>query len=174
MRIFIAIPLPRDVERELLLIQHRLPDADALRLASGFHCTLRFLGELDNPQLEAVQKLLSGIRFSPFALTLTEIGTFPNWNAPNVLWVGTAPSKDLEMLQYAVTNRLKGIGNPENHAFHPHLTLARVQGTLSEDQVTQIRDIIVKQLPFAVNHFILYESIPGREGMEYREIATYG
>lgn len=172
MRLFIAIPLSDEVEREIIFLQEQLPAG--VRTAAAPHLTLKFLGDCDATIVEVVRKSLQGMRFTPFSLALESIGAFPNWQRPNVIWVGCQESKAVQELQFAIANRLKGIGKPDDHPFHPHFTLARVAAALPEADVAQIRSISVRRKSFTVDRFALYESTLTREGPVYREIATYG
>lgn len=174
MRVFIAITVSAPVERELHLAKGKLPDSPALHEVNSFHLTLRFLGNLDKEGVAALLRSMKGIRFSPFTLTLDSMGAFPNWERPRVLWVGCEPSKELENLQYAILQRTKGIGEPENLQFHPHLTLARLTSKLPDEDIAAVQQIPVKPLSWTVEQVVVYDSELTMDGLVYREIDTFG
>ena len=58
----------------------------------GFHCTLKFLGEVDPERLAAIQAALAAMPTPPlFTLHLRRLGVFPNPSRPRVVWVGLDP-----------------------------------------------------------------------------------
>ena len=102
------------------------------------HVTLKFLGDLPEPQLEDVQQVLQTV-FSdqpPFALELTGLGVFPTPRRPSVVWIGlrdqaASAGHTARLIQSAkeLDRKLRRLGIPkESRAFHPHLTIARVKG----------------------------------------------
>lgn len=171
MRLFIAIPAPGEIAAELLRAQEQLPAHGAIRLTDAFHLTLKFLGDMDGHA--EVQQRLAGLRFAPFTLTLAAVRVFPNWDRISVIWVSCQQSRAVRELQFAIANRLKGIGKADDHPFHPHFTLARVAAALPAEEVAQIRSISVRSKSFTVEKFALYESTLTREGPVYREIAEF-
>ena len=168
MRLFLALPVPGEIAAELSRVQEQLPQS--VRYIETFHLTVKFLGEMDSP--DEVEKRLGGLRFSPFRLTLAAVGVFPNWNAPTVVWVGLAESRELKELQSAIVMRLKGVGKPDQE-FHAHLTMGRC-AALSDHDIAQIRAITVRPKSFMVEKIVLYESTLTREGPVYREVASFG
>ena len=172
MRVFIAIAVSALVERELHLVKGRLPDSPIIRETNSFHLTIRFLGNLDHEEVEELLRSMEGMRFSPFSLTLDGMGAFPDWERPRVLWVGCQPSKELENLQYAILQRTKHIGEPENVQFHPHLTLARLTSKLPDEDIATVQQISVKPLSWTVDKVIVYDSELTMDGLAYKEIAT--
>ena len=78
-----------------------------------------------------------GRRHAPFSLVVEGLGCFPNPKRPRVLWAGvTEDTGGLKALQRDVEKSLVPLGfEPENRAFHPHLTLGRSKrGIRSGDQ----------------------------------------
>ncbi|MFR9804975.1 RNA 2',3'-cyclic phosphodiesterase [Pseudonocardia sp. RS010] len=93
-----------------------------------WHLTLAFLGEIDEPTLEAVQVGLSAVaaRTAPVELALAGAGRF----GERVLWVGLEGDRDgLAALAAGVAASARTAGVPlEDRAFRAHLTLARGRG----------------------------------------------
>ncbi len=133
MRLFIAINLPPDLRQRLW------EAADPLRTAGypvrwvapdGIHLTLKFLGEV-KPAREA--EIVAGVGAAVqgakrFDLPVGGFGAFPSVSRPRVVWAGCEPVPPLELLQHRVEQEMERLGFPvEGRAFHPHVTLGRVQ-----------------------------------------------
>jgi 2'-5' RNA ligase len=138
-RSFIAIEMPPDVKRELGKIQTFLElaaDCPAKWVApESIHLTLSFLGEINQVQIGAVKGVMDNIASaSPaFRLSLDHVGAFPNIGQPQTVCVGI--QGDMEILSRLHKNleeslRVTGY-KPEDRAFKPHLTLARVRDEAS-------------------------------------------
>lgn len=165
MRCFIAIPLPEVVTEEIFRVQQLLPAG--MRKTSSFHLTLKFLGEISEEHVQEVIRRCSRVSFASFPLQLSGIGGFPNLRRPNVVWVGFEHSPKLLALQQEIAVLTQHLGKPEDHPFHPHLTLARCSGK------AELVNITVETLSFFVDRFALYQSKLTREGALYQEIAGF-
>lgn len=93
------------------------------------HLTLLFLG--DTP-VEIVERITDQIReaaanTSPFTLRLGEVGAFPSFHSPKILWVGLAGEvRKLVQLQGRIEGEMREIGfEPEHRPFRPHITVGR-------------------------------------------------
>lgn len=134
MRTFIAVDLDPEIKRSLSDFVRRLkkasPDGTSWVREAGMHLTLKFLGEIDEARVEPVAKAMDEAVQSgrPFLIRVRGTGVFPNPRFPRVLWVGIAPSGDLDALQARLESALAGAGfERESRPFHPHLTLGRVR-----------------------------------------------
>lgn len=168
MRLFVGLPvaplpsLDAAVEELARLAPSARPVAPGKR-----HATLRFLGEVADPQpVEAA--LRAGVAGAP-ALRgdLEGVGAFPEARHARVAWAGIA-APGLDTLAARVREATAGMGQPETRPFAPHVTLARLP---------RPRDLVgwcarhagCAWGPFAADAVVLYESRPG-EGA-YREVA---
>ena len=134
LRLFVAIDLPEAVRDSLRRLQDDLRRHDLAGLRwtrpEGVHLTLKFLGETPASSVPAIEGALARAvtGAAPFRLALGAPGTFGSRRGPRVVWVdveGDLPP--LQRLQSAVERELAGAGfPPEQRAFSPHLTLARV------------------------------------------------
>jgi 2'-5' RNA ligase len=98
--------------------------------ADRMHLTVRFIGEVDDTRGAAIRETLNTpLSVSAFDLTLAGAGAFPKGGAPRVLWVGvTRGREELLNVEREVSERLEASGvPPEERAYNPHLTLARVR-----------------------------------------------
>lgn len=99
---------------------------------ADLHVTLHFLGDTPSSQVENISAAacVAASEFTPFALALTEPGTFGPRSAPRVLWCGLAepaePGGSLAALHAALGARLSASGfATEARPFRAHVTLAR-------------------------------------------------
>ncbi|MEU3177568.1 MULTISPECIES: RNA 2',3'-cyclic phosphodiesterase [Streptomyces] len=132
-RLFVAVVPPDAVLAELrraVVALDALPGADRLRPteAGGRHFTLAFLGPSDPDRLEDLAERLARAahRTAPFPLTLRGAGRFGD----RVLWARpdgdlTALARLADRVRAAATRA--GLPPDAEHAFRPHLTLARVR-----------------------------------------------
>ncbi len=143
------------------------------------HLTLRFLGETDPARVEPISEALAEIaaRFAPLRLRGRELGVFPHWRHPKVLWAGIAEeSGALTRLQgeieaMAVTQGYEGARTP----FRPHLTLARFRtsrGIAEARRKIEAHDRW-KTEPFQVGEVVLFESELRPEGAKHRAIKSF-
>ena len=82
--------------------------------------------------------------FTPFELTMAQLGCFPNNRRPRVLWAGVKGNLSaLRALHIAIDSLAGNIGLPrEDREFSPHLTLGRVNRNLSESHIRHIGNLI--------------------------------
>ena len=180
MRTFIAIEIPDDIKQQMAEVQASLRkaavDASWPR-PEGIHLTLKFLGEVPEALVpEIADSLQIGIPgMDRFRLEIAGTGAFPNARNARVVWIGL--SGDLEKLnavQAAVEESMVRIGlAPEDRAFKPHLTLARIKYIRSRESLLsaleQVKDI---KLPgFDVRAVSLMKSELKSSGAEYTELA---
>ena len=129
MRIFIALDID-DAIRERMQrfmdgVRGFAPDARWVR-AESLHVTLKFIGEEPETAVEEVKKLLRAIRGPAIPLMFRGSGFFPTPKSARVFWVGVEADSELARLAATVDAATSQIGIPkEDHAFSPHLTLAR-------------------------------------------------
>lgn len=176
MRLFIAINLPAGLRQRLW------EAAEPLRAASypvrwvgpeGIHVTLKFLGEVQ-PAREA--EILAGIAAAVqgskrFDLGLGGFGAFPSVNRPRVLWAGCEPVPALELLQHGVEQEMERLGFPvEGRAFHPHVTLGRVQ---RDARGGAFRDLEARIERLEFSGATLVESVDLMESQLSRDGARY-
>ncbi|HMK31229.1 MAG TPA: RNA 2',3'-cyclic phosphodiesterase [Terriglobales bacterium] len=129
MRIFIALDIPQEIRSRIIRFCEGLrafaPDANWVRPES-FHLTLKFVGEKSEADVESLKSALHGLQARPTTVAFRGLGFFPNPKAPRVFWVGVHGDEHLPALALAVDQAASALGIPrEEHAFHPHLTLAR-------------------------------------------------
>ncbi len=136
-RSFIAVELPEDIKKGLKRIQTELA-LDKYSFAKcvspeGIHLTLKFLGGVPANKIKDIVAVMeaASLGTKPFELQMTEIGAFPNFRRPRVVWVGIKGDVDrLVAWQQRLDDGLVPLGfAKENRPFTPHLTLARLRET---------------------------------------------
>ena len=149
-RSFISLPISEQARGILRKTINEIDGAiqDKIRWVrpEGIHLTLKFMGDINTDKIDALLLLLPEVatEVTPFELTLSELGCFPNNRRPRVLWAGVKGDlSTLQNLHLAVDNVVEKVGLPrERRGFSPHLTLGRVRRNISEREVDQIGQII--------------------------------
>ncbi len=130
-RSFVAVDLEAPVRHAVVDLQSELARIKAdIRWvrAEGLHVTLKFLGSVEASRLEHVREALAGVvREQPaLRVRVRELGAFPGWRRPRVVWVGLH-GEGLAELAQRIDAALEPLGfERERRAFTPHLTLGRV------------------------------------------------
>jgi RNA 2',3'-cyclic 3'-phosphodiesterase len=172
-RLFVAIALPDPVADELLMMQEGVTGA-RWSDRENLHLTLRFLGEVDGRDANAVDDALSAIRATKFTLQLKGAGEFGS-KMPRALWAGIAPNEALLHLQRKIETALQRIGlDAEQRKFVPHVTLAYLKGAPRERVMDfVVRHALYASAPFEVEEFILYSSHLSPNGSSYVAERSY-
>ena len=180
MRAFIAIALPDEIHRELVRQQATFrafcPDARWTRV-EGIHLTLKFLGEISEPQVKQVTAVLAPLgNFSRFKVEVRGFGFFPDARRPRVFWAGVAAPPDLARLASGVEDAMAPLGfEREQRNYNPHLTLARF---INPRPQPRLQEAITLQAgvslgQFEVWEFFLFESRLSPGGAEYLKVARF-
>lgn len=159
-RLFIALTLPEPVRGELARLAQPVPGVTWTR-PDQLHVTLRFLGDVDQGQIEPMITRLETVRVAPFILPLDGVGTFPPNRPPCILWIGVGSGHPrLFQLRQRIDDAIISVGLPlDVRTFHPHVTLARCTENASPAIAHWLhaqRDLAAP--PFGVEAFDLYSS----------------
>ena len=174
-RLFVAIDLPEAIKAQLKTLFTGLDGAKWVS-HSQMHLTLRFIGDADEAQQAHIQTGLATIRATPFKMSLQGMGQFPPRGKPRILWVGIEAEAGLYDLQKRIEGIISKIGfEPADHAFSPHITLARFRMPPTMDIVRSYieRHESFKSVAFDVNQFILYSSQLAQSGSIYCQEGVY-
>ncbi len=156
----------------------RAAEADVRWVAvPSIHLTLKFLGELDPAVLPRMTESLRAASLSEagFSLRVHGLGAFPNLSSPRVVWCAVdGDMARLTAIQERVERTCAGFGfAPEERAFHPHLTLGRVQGKRNLQRlVDSIKHGSELESTFAVDHYNIYKSTLTPRGAIYDILET--
>lgn len=172
-RLFIALRPPRIMREYLLSIMGGVAGA-RWQDDGQLHITLKYIGEVDHNQAEDIAAALGSIAFPAFDLVLHGVGTFDKKGLHNSLWAGVAPADVVTALHHKIEQACARVGVPrEERAFHPHITLARMnRSTGPFDAFIETYGGLTSP-PTSFDHFLLYESHMGHGGSLYEPIARY-
>lgn len=170
MRLFIAVPLPKDMQRTVFSVQEELrvlSTAGRFVPQGNHHVTVRFLGE-SNALLDIADAMHEAVKDArPFLLRLGSIGSFTHGGArTSFLRVGgdlNELCRIKETLDSALSDR--GFLGAKNR-FEPHITLARAV------EHGDITSIVIPNTAFAVRSIVLFESTNEHGHMVYTPIHT--
>jgi 2'-5' RNA ligase len=172
-RLFVGIRPPAAIRAQLLALMGGVPGA-RWQSDSQLHCTLRFIGEVDRHAAEDIAIALGTVRFRAFEIALDGVGQFDSRGRPNAVWAGLRPHDALGQLHHKVDQAIVRAGQePERRAYLPHITLARLnRGAGTTDRFLEVHAGLASA-PFAVEHFLLFESSLGGEGAVYEVVERY-
>lgn len=122
---------PEDIQKEVADIQRQFADY-GVKLVNPelIHITIKFLGDIDDEQVDAIKNSLQNVHHPPFDAEINGIGVFPDVNHINVIWAGVNPStsQHFEKLHSAVEGALMPLKiRADKRKFTAHATLARVK-----------------------------------------------
>jgi 2'-5' RNA ligase len=184
-RLFLGVELPEGVQRAAAAAADdlRRQVARASRTASikwvepaNLHVTLWFLGEVHEPRMAALTAALSApLPRSQFAVGLGEVGAFPPAGSPRVFWIGVRTGREaLIAVHGLLKDRLVKLGfEPEQRAYSPHVTLARVKDIRRAD-LPAVRTILARATAvlddFTLGSVTLFRSRPSPRGSQYESL----
>jgi len=192
MRIFIALDFDEAIRSRIQVfidgVQGFAPDVRWVRPQS-LHVTLKFIGNKSSEEGELVKRALAQVAAGSVEVSFRGYGFFPTAKSPRVFWIGVEAGPRLATLAKSVDEAMAALGVPkEEHAFSPHLTLARRGGSGAPrwregERPNQLFQRLQEKLAamstpefgtMAAREFFLFESQLGRGGSRYAKIATFG
>ena len=146
----------------------------------SIHLTLKFLGSVEASSIPQFLSVLEpiGDRTNKFSLDVHGVGVFPNRQRPRVFWVGVSgQTQSLQRLVSEVSAALDPLGfSPEDKAYHPHLTLARIKrenGTVGSALLEKgVLENDCHLGILSVDRFILFQSDLNSTGACYTSLGT--
>jgi RNA 2',3'-cyclic 3'-phosphodiesterase len=144
----------------------------------NLHFTVKFLGEVPDDTVKEVDRRLGPLALSSFDAQLRGVGAFPDLRRPRVVWAGLSSESEAAMNEAAgaFIGALEGVGKPEDHEFHPHVTIARVKSPLNGGalvsflQLNGARDLGETR----ITSLKLKSSILSPSGPAYTDVREYG
>ena len=184
-RLFIALPVPEHVKNAIERAQNELREVlsrDRVRWGgrAQFHLTLKFLGNVESRDVEAlIQALrLACEGFGNLPLRAGGIGVFPELRRPRVIWAGVHDARErLPQLQRTVESAVAGFTAEEpERAFKGHVTLGRCK-TIRRPEVERLATLVtaLKKKPlgeWTAESVELVRSEPGAGGSHYTTLAA--
>jgi len=182
-RSFVALTLPDEIKRNLATISQKLsrmgldgsfPKPDAM------HLTLKFLGNIPENQVEAIEEALrrASARIPVLQLKCRGVGAFPNADFPRVVWAGIETVPELSILHRRVDEELATLGFlPEDRPFSPHLTLVRLKGRTNIRLLKEyLKDSAIREEAgsFSASEIHLFQSELRPDGARYTKLRSVG
>jgi RNA 2',3'-cyclic 3'-phosphodiesterase len=173
-RLFIAIPLPEDIQDRVGQLCGGLTAGRWVEPGS-YHITLRFIGEVEESRFDDIDAALGQVRAPGFALKLAGVDSFGNQGGVRAVWVGLERQPALFHLRDKVERAVVRAGvPPETQKFKPHVTLTR--GRQRGD--ARLGDFMVRHSlfqagPFPVAAFTLFSSFLSAGGPIYTAERAY-
>jgi len=166
-RLFTALEIPAELVPRLEMLRGRLAGARWID-PENYHLTLRFAGDIEEPDADDFVEALSQVSVEPFSLKLSGVGSFGG-RKPRALWVGVEDCEPLMRLQRANERAARRAGlPPEPRNFAPHVTLARLRGAEPGAVANYLSAVGAFQAePFFVEQFVLMSSRDGSGGGPY-------
>jgi 2'-5' RNA ligase len=191
MRLFVALDIDDAIRSRITRFRNGVrefaPDARWMQPES-LHVTLKFIGEQSEDKLGNIRRALETVRANMFEINIRGYGFFPGSHKPRLFWIGIEAGAELALLASTIDEKLAALGIPkEEHAFNPHLTLAR--GGRSGSPHKQTSDganrnfkrlqekLVAWPAPefgtMTAREFFLYESQLAPGGSKYSQLAGF-
>lgn len=185
MRLFVGIDVGDAVRREAARVIAALtgkleavtaPPKVVWVKPHALHVTLKFLGEVDDGEVDRVKELLAPpIPIAPFTVQWRGIGTFPSARHPRALWLGIIDGgAPLAAIEAEVSRRLAGSAvELGDRALLPHLTLGRVKmAGAGVDWPKILQAAEVRNCTSHVDRVTLYRSQLSQQGPNYTGVIS--
>jgi len=180
MRVFLALDLSEEQACGLGSLQKKLKkDFNGVKWvdASNMHVTLKFLGEIEEHQLDSlftrVEKAVE--KFDPFHMSLKGLGVFPNPNRPRIIWSGVNEGSDyIKLIWEEVEWQLQEEGfSLSQKTYTPHVTLGRIRRVSSKvpakKWVNQYREFTLPATE--IKYVTFYQSTLQPQGACYKALS---
>jgi len=181
-RSFIAVNLNPEIKEYLTSLQDNLnvPETKIKWVEkNNLHLTMKFLGYISLEQTESIKSVLKEItsRYSSFIIkSSSNIGIFPTYKMPRIIWVGIKEGvNQLNELYNSIETMLYKKGFPrENKDFSGHITIGRVKFIRDKTNFIQIlKRIEVNNFTQNVDSIDLVESKLTPNGPIYNITAKF-
>jgi len=167
LRLFAGLDPGRTTKQSLNTLCYGIENARWVHW-NNMHVTLRFIGE--TLEYKRIVQALDEIDFHPFEISVRGVGIFSNKDIPHTLYATVEESEDLSNLQALIEKKLREIGLPlDKRAFHPHITLARLDERAPGAQIADFltRHVLYTIPSMKIEDFSLYSSKRRDTGSEY-------
>ena len=174
-RSFIALELSQEAKEEIARIEGILKNSDMeIRWTKpdSAHLTLKFLGDVEENLLAEIGKDLDNITSGKIAfdILLEDIGVFPDWRFPKVMWIGIGEGKDMvsDMAQEVEDAMEKRGFEKEKRPFKPHFTIGRVRRARKKEQFEKlVGTVTIRPVTSRISNIILFKSVLTPKGAVY-------
>ncbi|MEM4327239.1 MAG: RNA 2',3'-cyclic phosphodiesterase [Candidatus Diapherotrites archaeon] len=165
MRLFIALPLPKEVKEKIgVEVISRFPSKFFKVVKSdNLHFTICFIGEKSDSEVSSIVSVLYKLSFSSFSVSVSKLGNFKK----RVFWLGVSNgSFELEALSKLVCSKL-GV----SFSGSPHLTIARAKPGFESEAFSFFSKFNTNfSCDFVVDRVSLFSSVLSSSGPIYSEL----
>jgi 2'-5' RNA ligase len=178
LRLFIALPLPHEVEVELdrllVLLRPKGPEVKWVP-ANNIHLTVKFLGDTEEKLVPKIQSAIDEVTstYQPFETAIDRVGGFPNLNRPRVIWIGgSQPIEEAARMAQEIDRRMHELRfEKEKRPFKAHLTLGRVrEGRSVAALATYLESFKLQPIPLKLDRLVLFKSTLTPRGSIYERL----
>ena len=175
MRSFISIEIPGDIRDHIgnyiAEINGALTGVKWVK-PENIHLTIKFLGNIREKDVPGLRDCITGAakEFEPFMLTMTNLGYFPNFSNPRIVWIGVDGGLDslLDVFQYMETCLEEAGYDREERTFSPHLTIGRARRNSTIKVSGSVREF--EPISFKIDKIALMKSTLTPQGPVYESI----
>jgi 2'-5' RNA ligase len=183
MRVFVAVDVGDEMRAEVARVTAVIGEALAAAASPprvtwvpprALHMTLRFIGEVDEPEKARLAGLLATpISLAPFDVEWRGLGAFPSPRHPRALWMGiVAGAAELGRLEAQISRRIASSLAGDAAPLRPHVTLGRVRTPgAGVDWIKLLQAIDVRGVRSRVDRVTLYRSELSARGPHYTGLA---
>jgi len=178
MRLFISIPLSKDIRKELAEIRKEFSKFPAKWVEEeNLHITLVFIGKVEKDRVKAITDVLDSITSRPINLKTDGFSLLPNKREARILVVKlTGETEKLSTLTEKIKEGLrkrKILRQAQDKPFQPHITLGRLKRLNSSEKKKlkeKTRSYDLPELRFKAKRVELIESKLTPVGPVYKTI----
>lgn len=167
MRLFIATEFKSE---ELLRLRNEF-DIKGIKVVNHFHLTWKFLGDVDEKDVQSITKKLGQIKATKFRVNPTKLGSFPSLWDLQVIWAGV-DGKGLIELKEKIEKALQGMFQKDKR-FSAHITLGRVKFVEDKKMIQEKLKQEINNEEFEVDKFMLIKSELTPEGPVYTTLKEF-
>jgi 2'-5' RNA ligase len=176
MRLFVAVNFPIKLRRRIASATKSLRNLSMPARwvePEKLHLTLKFIGEVRDELAEELAEALAraASTFRPFEIHFSQVGAFPSLRGPRIVWLGVELTGDLRFVKHDLEHVFSEMGiERETRAFHPHVTLGRVEGGAKAGAFRELERLARKiefEDSYRVSHIDLMRSRLRPAGPEY-------
>lgn len=180
MRTFLALPLDKEIKREINSYIEKFKKEIKGRVKwveeENLHFTIFFFGEIDNSKAEKIIEIIESnkTKFNKFKVEIKKISFFPNERSPRVIFLDILQGeKEMKLIYETLFPDLNKVLKLKKEEFVPHLTIGRVKDTLFEEDIKKLLNEKFEIKSFYLNKITFFESKLTPEGPIYKSIKDF-
>lgn len=178
-RAFIALEIPEAPLNEILAIRDKhIKDAQNFKWEplDKLHITLKFLGDVDEPQIENIaEKIDTALAgYTKLQLSFSEFGIFRKDNKPRIFWLGLKENETLINLALEVDNICSSLGfEREKRKFKSHITLLRIKNDENINSILSMLKLKLPEINFTSDKITIFKSVLKQSGSVYTLLKSF-